>query len=489
MQLAERSVDRALTDAECEAVLGGPCLGDVEIPADLPLRGGLDSYRAGDGAALEGTTVKLLAPDLGEDNGFIHEVAAFTDRTGIAVELTPVDAGAAVNPWAGEPSSRPDVVAFNGWIPDWAEPRALDVAQFVDPETLRSDFGDYLLGFGSRETAFGGPGDGSVRAVPVNIQPKGLVVYPKAAFEAAGYAVPTSWDELIALSDRIVADGGTPWCFGFESGDADGWPGTDWLESLVLRVGGVDVYDAWTRGEIGFASPAVMEAGRYADSVIFAPGYVSGGPASISHQSFTVPSEMLARDDITGDSEPECWLDHQPSFSLNPEWAPDGAEIGTNLDFFVLPPIDPSQLTPMTGGVPVVSALVDRPEVRAFMEFVASPEWGAVWARNAESVFTSPNRRFDTAAYGDASDPVVAVQVRLSDLTHSALQSDTFRFDASDAMPNEIGGMTDEFGSGAFWQGMLDWVDGTRSLEQVFADIDAEWAALRAKSASSPPDG
>jgi alpha-glucoside transport system substrate-binding protein len=143
----------------------------------------------------------------------------------------------------------------------------------------------------------------------------------------------------------------------------------------------------------------------------------------------------------------------------------------------------------MTGGVPVVSALVDRPEVRAFMEFVASPEWGEVWARNTESVFTSPNRRFDASAYGDASDPAVAVQVRLSELTHSALQSDAFRYDASDAMPDEIGGMTDEFGPGAFWQGMLDWVDGTRSLEQVFADIDAEWAALRANSATPPPDG
>jgi alpha-glucoside transport system substrate-binding protein len=198
---------------------------------------------------------------------------------------------------------------------------------------------------------------------------------------------------------------------------------------------------------------------------------------------------MLAGDDITGESEPACWLDDQPSFSLNPDWAPEGAEIGTNLDFFVLPPLDPSQPTPMTGGAELLSALVDRPEVRAFMEFVASPEWGHVWAHDAGVGFTSPNRRFDASAYGDASDPAVAVQVRLSDATHSALQSDTFRFDASDAMPNEIGGMTDEFRPGAFWQGMLDWVDGVRGIDQVFADIDAEWAALRTNSATPQPDG
>ena len=32
---------------------------------------------------------------------------------------------------------------------------------------------------------------------------------------------------------------------------------------------------------------------------------------------------------------------------------------------------------------------------------------------------------------------------------------------------------------GAFWQGMLDWVDGVRTIDQVFADIDEEWAALK----------
>ena len=50
---------------------------------------------------------------------------------------------------------------------------------------------------------------------------------------------------------------------------ATGWPGTDFLESLVLRVGGVETYDAWTRGEIGFTSPAVMKAGRLADDLVF----------------------------------------------------------------------------------------------------------------------------------------------------------------------------------------------------------------------------
>ena len=111
------------------------------------------------------------------------------------------------------------------------------------------------------------------------------------------------------------------------------------------------------------------------------------------------------------------------------------------------------------------------------MDFVASPEWGATLGRRGDA-FISPNQRFDLSNYGDVShDPAADVTKRIADATQSALQSDAFRMDASDLMPAEIGGLTLE-GPGAFFQGMVDWVDGTRTIEQVFADIDAKWAAL-----------
>lgn len=100
-----------------------------------------------------------------------------------------------------------------------------------------------------------GARDEAVWAIPIRVALKSLVIYPKAAFEKAGYEIPATWADLLALSDQLVADGRTPWCFGFEDGGASGWPGTDLIESLVLRVGGVDTYDAWTRGEVAFTSP------------------------------------------------------------------------------------------------------------------------------------------------------------------------------------------------------------------------------------------
>jgi alpha-glucoside transport system substrate-binding protein len=480
IKLAESTASRNLTDGECQEFLSGTCPPEVDVPDDLQLRRGLDAYAGADLQPLKGTTVTIcICGNLDLDPGLLRELAAFTERTGIRVELTSVDPETVLSFDPGEPLRRPDVLVFNHKIPEWAHDRAIDIGQFVDPETLRSDFGDYLLSFGTSDSVGSAlTGNGAVRAIPVAVNPKGLVFYPKAEFQKAGYQIPNTWDELLALSDRIVADGRTPWCFGFESGAGSGWPGTDLLESLVLRVGGVEIYDAWTRGEIGFTSPTVMEAGRLADALVSKPGYVRGGETSISDEAWNNQlNVMLARDSVTGETEPGCWLHHQAEFML--KMIPAADQVGTDVDFFMLPPIDPSHPTPVIGTASFMSALADRPEVRAFMDFVASPEWGSEHWAAANDGFFSPNQRFDDSNYGDAShDPAVDVVRRIAEATRSALQSDAFRNDASDLMPAEIGGETLEGGLGAFWQGMVDWVGGTRTIEEVFAEIDSKWKAL-----------
>ncbi len=331
----------------------------------------------------------------------------------------------------------------------------MDISQFVDRETLQSDFGDYLLDIGTmgRGGVSQVPPD-EIRAIPLTVDLKGLVFYPKAEFEAAGYRIPASWDELMSLSHQLVADGRTPWCFGFGSGFASGWPGSDLIESLVLRVGGIDAYDAWIEGATGFASPAVTEAGRLADEVVFTPDFARGGPALISNESYDSQLfHMLNRNALTGEAEPQCWLHHQANFMLR--LVPPGTRIGEDIDFFVLPPVDPDQPTPTTGGALFASALVDRPEVRALMEFTASPEWGSAWATNPDGSFISANRRFDMSAYGDAAvDPAAAVRLAMASAAQTALSTGVWRYDASDLMPAEIGGWTEGIGparSGKAW--------------------------------------
>src|SRR4051794_9120344 len=87
--------------------------------------------------------------------------------------------------------------------------------------------------------------DGKLYGLLVSANVKGLIFYPKKAWEAAGYPTEVaSIDDLNALTEQIKADGNTPWCMGIESDTATGWPATDWFETLVAKYGGADGYNS-----------------------------------------------------------------------------------------------------------------------------------------------------------------------------------------------------------------------------------------------------
>ena len=185
-----------------------------------------------------------------------------------------------------------------------------------------------------------------------------MVWYPKAAFDAAGYTVPETWDDLIALSEQIKADGSTPWCVGFQSEGSTGWPATDWMEDIMLRTAGPDVYDEWVAHEIPFNDEAVVHAGEVFGEVMFGDGFVLGGAASTPDIAFgDAPSPMF-------DDPPGCWLHRQASF-IN-SFFPEGTVAGEDYDWFPLPPID-QEGTLYAGELTVVGTNGNRPEVVDFL--------------------------------------------------------------------------------------------------------------------------
>ena len=89
---------------------------------------------------------------------------------------------------------------------------------------------------------------------------KGFIWYSPSLFAENGWEIPETWDDLMTLTQTIADSGRVPWCAGFGSDAATGWPGTDWIEDLVLRQSGPDVYDAWWQGEQAWNSPEIKEA-------------------------------------------------------------------------------------------------------------------------------------------------------------------------------------------------------------------------------------
>ena len=142
-----------------------------------------------------------------------------------------------------------------------AIPGLVDKGNLVSLEDLGFNIDDLNKQFGEAFVALG-EYNGKHYGLPTNINLKSMVWYPKKAFDAAGYTVPTTWDEMLALSDKIVADGSTPWCVGFESGGATGWPATDWMEDIMLRTAGTETYDKWVQARDPVQRPGRAACGR-----------------------------------------------------------------------------------------------------------------------------------------------------------------------------------------------------------------------------------
>ena len=283
-----------------------------------------------------------------------------------------------------------------------------------------------------------------------NVNLKSLVWYVPENFKKKGYQVPKTMEELKDLTRKIAADGGKPWCIGLGSDLATGWPGTDWVEDLMLRTQTPEVYDGWINNSVKFNDPRVIEAldeyGWFAKNDAF----VAGGANSAPMVSFKESPKGLFK------SPPACYLHHQASFI--PSFFPEGQQDAG--DFFYFPPYASKNLgNPVLGGGTIMTITKDSKAARAWMDFIMSPQASEIWM--AEGSFLSPLKTADIRKYKSAS---------LRKQAEILLNATTFRFDASDLMPGAIG-------ASSFWSGMIDFSRG-RTSKQVADDIQRSWDIL-----------
>ncbi|MGB3687973.1 MAG: ABC transporter substrate-binding protein [Jannaschia helgolandensis] len=402
---------------------------------------------------LTGQTVTVFGPWRGDDQALVENVIAyFEDATGATVEYSSSENYEQQIVIDAEAGSPPDVAV----LPQPGLIANLASRGFITPlgdETQTWLEENYAAGesWVSLGTYAGPDGEDRLYAFPYKIDVKSLVWYSPENFEDAGYEVPTSMEELKALTEQIVADGGTPWCIGLGSGGATGWPATDWVEDMMLRTQPPETYDAWVNHEIPFDDPAVIgaieEFGYFARN----DDFVAGGAGAVASTDFRdSPKGLFA-------SPPQCYMHHQASFI--PTFFPDGIELGLDADFFYMPSYAGKDLgNPVLGAGTLAFITKDGDGARAFLEFLKTPIAHEIWM--AQSGFLTPFKSVNTANY--ANDTLKKQGDILLDAT-------TFRFDASDLMPGAVG-------AGSFWTGMVDYAGGKDAAE-VAAEIEQSWPA------------
>lgn len=335
-----------------------------------------------------------------------------------------------------------------------AEGKVIDVATFMDVKKLSTEH-PATIGLVTQGS--------NVWGIPYKADVKSLVWYPIKAFEAKGYAVPKTWDELIALSDKIKSDGSTPWCISAGGpGDATGWQITDWIEEVLLKTEGLDVYNKWISHEIPFSDPRIKGAFERVAQIFFTEGYVVGGSQGIINTDMRVVMDPMFTDDL---ANPGCWMQKIPTW-YGPDFFPDQRAtqtpskyvVGTDVGMFAFPTIDPAQ-TNAEGSADTVMVLVDRPEVRAVAEFLATPEGIQNWIRAGSAI--SANSTTPADWYAGSYKLAVAAEI--------ANTAAGIGFDASDLMPGAVG-------AGTFWTKSVEWVNGNgANLDAILKAIDDSW--------------
>ncbi len=425
----------------------------MEVPFDYPAGGFLEQAINGD---FTGTTVTVDGAFEGNDADgvkFAESMKAFEEATGITVNYIgnkEFEGSIAIRVDAGD---KPDIVDFPqpGLLANFVRSGdVVPVTDFISDEWLSQQ---YNPGWREFNTV-----DGTEYGVMHRYSGKSLVWYPKAQFEAAGYEIPETWDELLALTQTIADDGDTAWCIGIESGAATGWTATDWTEDMMLRTTSLENYDAWVAGELRFDSPEVKNAIETWSEIWFNDDYVLGGRPSIVSTSFgDAPGPMF-------EDPPQCWLHRQANFITS--FFPEGAVYGEDYDFFYLPPVDEAYGRPFLVAGDLIAMMNDRPEVRALMEYFTTPQSVSGWLEGGGAIAAQQTATRDM--YGSDLDYGV------SELVNAAT---SFRFDGSDLMPGEVG-------AGSFWEQISSYVAGSIDLDTAMQAIDASWPAGATGSAS-----
>jgi alpha-glucoside transport system substrate-binding protein len=301
--------------------------------------------------------------------------------------------------------------------------------------------------------------DGVQYGVPVKSDLKGIVFYKPARFEADGYEIPETYDEFVALVDEMAAAGGSkPLCVGIESGTATGWMFTDWVEDMMLRLHGGDVYDQWVTNEVPFDDPRVIEAMQavkdlWTEENVFAAG------GTISATNFGAPvAEAHANDD--------CYMVRHSNFfaGLYPAGTafadPENPEA---IDVFYFPDINGDG--PVLSAGNFAAAFNDDPATMAVLEYMATADYAENRQRIQSAELEGSLSGYLSAAKGQDPSVYQPLEQRFLEILTGA---DFVRFDGGDLMPADVG-------SGSFWSEGTSLVNGDITAEEAGANIQATW--------------
>jgi alpha-glucoside transport system substrate-binding protein len=378
---------------------------------------GLLASCGGGGGQEEGTgTVSVLSLWGGsEKEAFEKVLAGFTEETGIetkyetARDFLPVIRTrlAAGNPPMIAIVPRPGIVrdlATDGSLISFND---LD----IDAEEVNQNYAKAWTDLTTFEEETWG--------VVAKANSKSVIWYKPDSLEELGAQPPTTWEELLALTEQYKEAGKTPWAVGA----GDGWPLTDWFESTYLYMHGPEKYEQLFSGQLDFTDQTVKDALTEMTKVLNDENLPGGVEGALGTKFVDDIGQVFGQN-------PSAELYYEGGFvggiatgEVNPSLVP-----GEDIDFTPFPTMNEEVGQPLLGAGDVAVAFENNEDVKALMEYLASPEAGTIWVSTGAIV--SPNKGVELSAYPNDLVRKEAEQVR---------NATVFRFDGSDLLPGTLG--------------------------------------------------
>ena len=291
--------------------------------------------------------------------------------------------------------------------------------------------------------------NGHIYAVLPKASTKGTIWYSPKQFTANGYTIPTDWNGLIALSDKIAGQGKYPWSMGVLSAGSSGWPGSDWIDQIYINLNGPAMYDMWYTHKIPWTDPSIKNAWQMYGQIVNGTHYIKGAPQSILATAFQNASYLPY------DTPPQAYMYYLGDFTAGFITAQfPGIVAGTDYNFFPFPTINPAYAGADTGGADVFSAFKNNNGTQQFMQYMASAEAQTVWVQT--QVGTSVNKAVALSVYPNDVERAAATQLTTAS---------SFRFGADDLMPAAL--------ENAYWAGVLSYIQHPSQLNSILSSLES----------------
>ena len=396
------------------------------------------SSSSSDDGNLKGKTVNVIGTWGGDEQAaFLKMVAPWEQQTGAKVKYTGTRDINTVLTTGVASGVLPDLAGLPGpgQMAEYAATGQLQpLDNVLDISTYQSDTAPALVNLGKT--------NGKVYGVFIKAAVKGLIWYNPKVHDY-GTSAPKTWADLMSQGKANQGSAKSLWCLGVESGAASGWPGTDWIEDLVLRTAGPDVYTQWYEGKIKWSDPAIKNAFQmYATDVL---GNTYGGGKTAVATNFGNAGDPLFA------NPPGCEFLHQASFITGFSQFKSHTA-GTDYNFFPFPDIDSQYAGAVEGAGDLFGMFHSTPAAKSLMKYLVTAQAQDIWVKAGGALSANKN----------ATDYPDDISKRSAQILAGAK---SFVFDASDSMPTAM--------NDAFWKAMVNLTNGSKTVDQVLADLDS----------------